>query len=56
MTKTELTEKVNACKSETGECLQTLFDAINKGQQKQIVKIEKIKEMFDRFGVSYDGR
>ena len=37
----------------TRECLQALFDSINKGQQKQIVKDEKIREMFDRYNVDY---
>jgi hypothetical protein len=33
--------------------LQTLYDALNHGQQKQIVKEEAVKALFDRYGVEY---
>lgn len=55
MTKAKLQTAVDASKAETREALQTLFDNVNKGQKKQLVKIETIKAMFDRFGVNYDG-
>lgn len=54
MTKGELSQSVGKCKDETRNALQTLFDNVNKGQRKQLVKNEKIKEMFDRFGVEYE--
>lgn len=54
MTKGELSRSVGKCKDETRNALQTLFDNVNKGQRKQLVKIDEIKEMFDRFGVVYD--
>lgn len=53
MTKTELTEKTQAVKDETKEALQTMYDALNSGQKKQIVKDEKVKALFDRYGVDY---
>lgn len=53
MTKTELTEKTQAVKDETKESLQTMYDALNQGQQKKIVKNEKVKALFDRYGVEY---
>ena len=53
MRKAKLTEAVTAHKTETKEALQLLFDNINKGQQKQIVKREEIKKLFDRYGVEY---
>ena len=53
MRKAKLTEAVTAHKTETKEALQMLFDNINKGQQKQLVKREEIKKLFDRYGVSY---
>lgn len=28
-----------------------MYDALNQGQQKQIVKDEKVKELFDRYNV-----
>ena len=53
MKKAKLTEAVTAHKTETREALQTLFDNINLGQRKQIVKREEIKKLFDRYGVEY---
>lgn len=53
MTKTELTEAVEAAKAETKDALQTVYDALNHGQQKQIVKDDKVKALFDLYGVNY---
>lgn len=54
MTKGELNFCVGRAKDEAREAIQLLFDNVNKGQRKQLVKNEKIKEMFDRFGVKYE--
>lgn len=54
MTKTELSNKTQAVTSETQEALQALFNEVNKGQQKQLVKKEKIKKLFDRYNVEYE--
>lgn len=54
MTKAELTRAVEAAKSETRDALQTMYDAMNNGQRKKIVKVEKVKALLDRYGVSYD--
>ena len=35
------------------EALQTMYDALNNGQKKQIVKEEKVKALFERYGVEY---
>ena len=53
MKKDKLNESVNKTKETTKECLQMLYDSINKGQQKQIIKNKDIKDMFDRYGVQY---
>ena len=53
MKKKKLDEAVKDCKSKTGEALQLLWDNVNKGQKKQIIKNTEVKEMFDRFGVDY---
>lgn len=53
MKKTELTTAVEAAKAETKEALQTVYDALNQGQQKKIVKEEKVKALFDLYGVEY---
>ena len=34
--------------------LQTVYDALNRGQQKKIVKDEAVKALFDLYGVSYE--
>lgn len=53
MTKTELTAAVEAAKAETKAALQTVYDALNQGQQKKIVKDEAVKKLFDLYGVEY---
>ena len=54
MKKTELNEKTQAVISKTKEAIQTVFDALNQGQQKKILKNEKVKTLFDRYGVEYE--
>lgn len=54
MKKSELSAAVNAHKTETRNALQELFDNVNKGQKKQLVKRENIKTLFSLYGVSYD--
>lgn len=51
MTKKELASAVDAAKSETRNALQTMYDAMNQGQQKQIVKDDAVKKLFDLYGV-----
>lgn len=51
MDKNTLNEAVKACKEETREALQTFYNALNHGQQKQIIKDETVKAICDRFGV-----
>ena len=50
----ELQEKTEAVIDETKNALQTMYDALNHGQQKQIVKDEEVKALFDRYGVVYE--
>lgn len=51
MTKTELTAAVDACKSEVKAALQTVYDALNDGQKKKILKDEAVAALFERYGV-----
>lgn len=51
MMKTELTAAVDACKAETKAALQTVYDALNNGQKKQILKDEAVAALFERYGV-----
>lgn len=54
MKKTDLTAAVEAAKEETRTALQTVYDALNQGQQQKIVKDEKVKALFDLYGVEYE--
>ena len=54
MNKTTLNEAVAKCKNDTKNALQTVYDALNQGQQKKIVKDEAVKALFDLYGVQYD--
>lgn len=40
--------------NDTKAALQTVYDALNQGQQKQIVKHENVKALFDHYGVNYN--
>lgn len=53
MKKTTLEKQVESVKMETKEALQTMFNALNQGQQKQIVKNEAVKALFDRYDIEY---
>ena len=55
MKRQDLFNKVAAVKSETKEALQLVFDSLNKGQQKKIIKNEAVKALFDRYNVFYEG-
>lgn len=51
MTKEKLDTKVNEVKNEIKSALETMYQALNSGQQKQIVKDEKVAALFERYGV-----
>ena len=53
MKRQDLFNKVTAAKTETKNALQTMYDALNQGQRKKIVRNEKVKALFDRYGVEY---
>ena len=53
MKKQELKEKTDKVMEQTKEALQIVYDALNQGQQKKILKDEKVKELFDRYNVEY---
>lgn len=54
MKKSELATAILAVKTETRNALQTMYDALNQGQQKKIVKDESVRVLFDRYGVKYE--
>lgn len=51
MTKTELASAVDTRIAITREALQTVYDALNKGQKQKIMKEEKIVSLFALYGV-----
>ena len=51
MRKTDLTNAVELAKTEIKNALQTVYDALNQGQQKKIVKDDAVKALFDLYGV-----
>ena len=54
MNKETLNSAVAKAKAETKEALQTVYDALNQGQQSKILKEEKVKALFDLYGVEYE--
>lgn len=54
MLKSELNQAVESYRIQIKEALQTVYDALNQGQQKKIVKDEKVKALFDLYGVKYE--
>lgn len=53
MTKQELTNAVLLTKDRVREALQMVYDTLNHGQQKKIIADEKVKQLFDLYGVQY---
>lgn len=49
----EWTEAAEVVYEETKTALQTVYDALNQGQQQKILKDEKVKALFDHYGVAY---
>ena len=52
MNKDTLNEAVNACKVETKNALQTVYDELNNGQRNKLLKNEVIKALFERYEVT----
>ena len=53
MKKSNLTKEVTNTKLTTKAALQTIYDSLNQGQQKKIIKDEQVKALFDLYGVEY---
>lgn len=50
----ELTDKVLAYNREIRNALQTVYDELNQGQRKKLLKSQVVKAMFERHGVDYE--
>ena len=48
------TKAANKVYEETRTALQTVYDALNHGQQQKLLKDEKVKTLFDHYGVVYE--
>lgn len=47
-------EMVLAYNKEIKEALETIFNELNNGQQKKLLKSDKVKALFDRYKINYD--
>jgi hypothetical protein len=54
LTKAQLEAAEAAVKAETREALHLVYDALKQGQQKKIVKDDRVRALFDLYGVEYD--
>lgn len=52
MTKAEIRNAVAVARDNTKDALKTMYDALNRGQQKKIVKDDKVKALFDLYDVA----
>ncbi len=53
MNKDTLNKAVEACKAETKDALQMVYDELNNGQQNKLLKNDTVKALFDLYGVEY---
>ena len=51
MAKSEFEKRVQAVQKETHDALAEMWSSLNKGQQKKLVKNEKIDAVLKRYGV-----
>lgn len=54
VSKEYLKQKVDVAKNETTNALQTVYDALNQGQQKKLLKNEDVLLIFKRYNVNID--
>jgi hypothetical protein len=51
ISKEKLQENVSKTKSETKSALQLIYDSLNNGQQKKLIKNEEVYQLLKRYGV-----
>ena len=51
MTKSEFEKRVQAVQNATHDALAEVWSGLNKGQQKKLVKNEKVEALLKRYGV-----
>lgn len=47
-------DQVIAYNKEVKEALETVFNELNRGQQKKLLNNEKVKALFDRYKIKYE--
>lgn len=53
MKQKDLFNSVENVKNDTQAALQLVFNELNNGQQKKLLKNEEVKALLDRYNVSY---
>lgn len=51
ISKQKLREKVTAAKNETKAALQLIYDSLNNGQQKKLLKNSEVKKLLVFYGI-----
>ena len=51
MTKQTLTAAVKAAKTQTKDALQAVYDSLNQGQRKKLLKDEEVLKLLQRYEV-----
>ena len=51
ISKEKLQENVSKTKSETKSALQLIYDSLNQGQRKKLVKSEEVYQLLKRYGI-----
>lgn len=54
MKKRDLITKTNAVRSEAKGALQAVYNDLNQGQRKKLLRNSAIRAMFERYGVETD--
>ena len=52
MNKVHLKKKTDAVVNETKDALQIVYDSLNQGQQKKILKNDEVAQLFERYQVN----
>lgn len=55
ISKKKLQQNVGKTKSETKSALQLIFDNLNQGQRKKLIKNEEVKRLLKFYGVAEEG-
>lgn len=55
ISKEKLKENVAKTKNTTKEALTTIYEALNRGQQKKLIKNEEVKRLLKFYGVIEEG-